>query len=86
MSVLVYTESENGSFKKTAFEVVSYAKAIATELGTTLTAVSINASNTSQLEILHLHMLASRSLQGYHLLFLALYLRHILLAGKYYLR
>ena len=51
MSVLVYTESENGSFKKTAFEVVSYAKAIATELGTTLTAVSINASNTSQLGI-----------------------------------
>jgi UTP--glucose-1-phosphate uridylyltransferase len=51
MSVLVYTESENGSFKKTAFEVVSYAKAIATELGTTLTAVSINASNTSQLGV-----------------------------------
>ena len=49
MSVVVYTESENASFKKTAFEVVSYAKAIATELGTTLTAVSINASNTSQL-------------------------------------
>jgi len=51
MSILVYTESENGSFKKTAFEVVSYAKAIANELGTTLTAVSINASNTSQLGV-----------------------------------
>ena len=51
MSVLVYTESENGSFKKTAFEVVSYAKAIATELGTTLTAVSVNATNTSELGI-----------------------------------
>ena len=51
MSVLVYTESENGSFKKTAFEVVSYAKAIAAELGTTLTAVSINADNTSELGV-----------------------------------
>jgi len=51
MSVLVYTESENGSFKKTAFEVVSYAKAIATELGTSLTAVSINANNAYQLGV-----------------------------------
>ena len=29
MSVLVYTESENGSFKKIAHEAVSYAKGIA---------------------------------------------------------
>jgi len=28
MSVLVYTESDNGKFKKTAFEVASYAKAV----------------------------------------------------------
>ena len=49
MSVLVYTESENGSFKKTAFEVVSSAKAIANEMGTTVTAVSVNGGDASQL-------------------------------------
>mgnify|MGYP002700309220 CR=1 FL=1 len=49
MSVLVYTESENGKFKKTAFEVASYAKAVANQLGTTVTAVAINANDTSEL-------------------------------------
>ena len=49
MSVLVYTESENGKFKKAAFECVSYAKAIADEMGTTVTAVSINAVDTEAL-------------------------------------
>ncbi|NNC51061.1 MAG: electron transfer flavoprotein subunit alpha/FixB family protein [Flaviramulus sp.] len=49
MSVLVYTESEKGAFKKTALEVASYAKAVATQLGTTVTAVAINANDTSVL-------------------------------------
>lgn len=49
MSVLVYTESEQGKFKKTALEVASYAKAVADQLGTTVTAVAINVSNTSEL-------------------------------------
>jgi len=49
MSVLVYTESENGKFKKTAFEVASYAKAVADQLGTTVTAVAINADDVSEL-------------------------------------
>ncbi|MGJ8666969.1 MAG: electron transfer flavoprotein subunit alpha/FixB family protein [Patiriisocius sp.] len=49
MSVLVYTESENGSFKKTALEVVSYAKAIAESMGTSVTAVSVNGGDASQL-------------------------------------
>ncbi|KAA5826390.1 electron transfer flavoprotein subunit alpha/FixB family protein [Algibacter amylolyticus] len=49
MSVLVYTESEQGAFKKTAFEVASYAKAVANQLGTTVTAVAINANDTSAL-------------------------------------
>ncbi|MEY8847972.1 electron transfer flavoprotein subunit alpha/FixB family protein [Psychroserpens sp. XS_ASV72] len=49
MSVLVYTESEQGSFKKAAFEVASYAKAVADQLGTSVTAVAINANNTSDL-------------------------------------
>ena len=49
MSVLVYTESESGKFKKAAFEVASYAKEVASMLGTTVTAVSINNENPSDL-------------------------------------
>ena len=49
MSVLVYTESEQGHFKKAALEVASYAKAVADQLGTTVTAISVNASDTSVL-------------------------------------
>lgn len=49
MSVLVYTESEQGKLKKVALEVASYAKAIANQLGTTVTAIAINCGNTSEL-------------------------------------
>ena len=49
MSVLVYTESENGKFKKAAFEVVSYAKAVADQMGASVTAVAINADNAESL-------------------------------------
>ncbi|TJY36937.1 electron transfer flavoprotein subunit alpha/FixB family protein [Pontimicrobium aquaticum] len=49
MSVLVYTESENGKFKKGALEVASYAKAVASQMGTSVTAVAFNASNASEL-------------------------------------
>ncbi|WP_406684951.1 electron transfer flavoprotein subunit alpha/FixB family protein [Seonamhaeicola sp. MEBiC1930] len=49
MSVLVYTESDQGTFKKGALEVASYAKAVANQLGTTVTAVAINANDTSKL-------------------------------------
>lgn len=49
MSVLVYTESEGGKFKKGAYEVASYAKGIADMLGTTVTAVSINAGEPNDL-------------------------------------
>jgi electron transfer flavoprotein alpha subunit len=49
MSVLVYTESDQGTFKKVAFEAASYAKAVADMLGTTVTAVSFNANDTSEL-------------------------------------
>jgi len=49
MSIIVYTESENGKLKKTALEVVSYAKAIADQMSTTVTAVAINADNTESL-------------------------------------
>jgi len=49
MSVLVYTESEEGKFKKVAFEVASYAKAVADQMGTTVTALTINADDVSEL-------------------------------------
>lgn len=50
MSVLVYTESEEGKFKKVALEVASYAKAVANQLGTTVTAITFNAEQVSQLD------------------------------------
>lgn len=49
MSVLVYTESENGKFGKTSLEAASYAKAIANEMGTSVTAVAFNAEDVSEL-------------------------------------
>ncbi len=49
MSILVYTESENGKFKKNAFEVASYAKAVADQMGTSATAISFNASENESL-------------------------------------
>ncbi len=49
MSIIVYTESEEGRIKKIAFEAVSYAKGIADQMGTTVTAVAINANNSSEL-------------------------------------
>ncbi|MGY3051931.1 electron transfer flavoprotein alpha subunit [Pedobacter sp. UYEF25] len=41
MSVLVYVEQAEGKFKKSVFEAVSYAKAIADQQSTYLTAISI---------------------------------------------
>ncbi len=49
MSVLVYTESDNGQLKKVALEVASYAKAVANSLGTSVTAVAINVNDPSAL-------------------------------------
>lgn len=47
MSVLVYVENAEGKFKKSIFEAVSYAKAIAKQLNTNLVAISIgNVANT----------------------------------------
>ena len=45
MSVLVYAESVDGKFKKSTLEAVSYAKATATKIGGTVTAVTINAND-----------------------------------------
>jgi len=41
MSVLVYVENADGKFKKSIYEVVSYAKTVADQLNTNLTAISI---------------------------------------------
>ena len=53
MSVLIYAESapdaSGGKFKKVAFELASYAKKVAESLGTTVTAVTINATDVSEL-------------------------------------
>lgn len=49
MSVLVYTESENGKFKKNALEVASYASEIAKQMGTSATAISFNSSENESL-------------------------------------
>ena len=49
MSVLVYTESDNGKFKKNALEVASYASEVAKQMGTTATAISFNATENESL-------------------------------------
>ncbi|OAQ42129.1 electron transfer flavoprotein subunit alpha [Pedobacter psychrophilus] len=50
MSVLVYVENAEGKFKKSIFEVVSYAKAIAKQMNTSLIAISIGNVASSELE------------------------------------
>jgi electron transfer flavoprotein alpha subunit len=52
MSVLVYVENAEGKFKKSTFEVVSYAKAVANLLNTDLIAVSIGPVAQEELSIL----------------------------------
>ena len=49
MSVLVYIESENGSFKKAALEVASYGRSMANALNSSLSAVVFNADDVSTL-------------------------------------
>ncbi len=49
MSVLVFADSSEGKFKKTAFEVVSYGKKVAEQLGTNVVALTINGGDASEL-------------------------------------
>jgi len=49
MSLLIYAESAEGKFKKVAFELASYAKKVAEALGTTVTAVTVNTNDASEL-------------------------------------
>src|SRR4051812_32669784 len=52
MSVLIYAENSGGTFKKSVFEAVSYAKAIADQNNTTLTAISIGDVSADELAYL----------------------------------
>lgn len=47
MAILVYAEAQEGKYKKAAFEAVSYAKSIADLSGDSVTAVAINATDSS---------------------------------------
>ncbi len=49
MSVLVFADSSEGKFKKSAFEVVSYGKKVAEQLGSNIVAVTINVTDASEL-------------------------------------
>jgi electron transfer flavoprotein alpha subunit len=52
MSVLVYAENADGKFKKSTFEAISYARAIAVQNNTTLTAISIGDVSAAELAVL----------------------------------
>jgi electron transfer flavoprotein alpha subunit len=52
MSVLVYTENADGKFKKSIFEAVSYAHAIAVQNNTNLIAISIGDVSAEELTAL----------------------------------
>ncbi|MDP9081459.1 MAG: electron transfer flavoprotein subunit alpha/FixB family protein [Bacteroidota bacterium] len=49
MSVLIYTENAEGKFKKSTFEAVSYARAIADQNNTNLVAISIGDVGNDEL-------------------------------------
>jgi electron transfer flavoprotein alpha subunit len=50
MSVLVYTENWDGKFKKLSFELVSYAKQIAEQSGSSVTVLSIGSVEDAELK------------------------------------
>ncbi len=49
MSILIYAESDNGKIRKGAFEIASYAKGIADQMSSSVTAVVVNADNADEL-------------------------------------
>lgn len=69
MPIIVYTETLNGKFKKNAFEVASYASALAEKTSDTVTAIAFNADNCEELglygvnKVLHI---ASDSLKTFN--------------------
>ena len=51
MGILIFTESENGKFKKSALELASYGRAIADHIGVELIAVSFNHNDSEKLGV-----------------------------------
>ena len=49
MSVLVFAETSEGKFKKSSFELTSYGKKVAEQLGTNLVVLTINATENETL-------------------------------------
>ena len=49
MSIIAYIESSNREPKKSAYEVISYAKNISDQLSTELIVVAINVDNTNEI-------------------------------------
>ncbi len=49
MSILIYAESAEGKLKKVALELASYAKKVADQTGTTVTAITVNADDVAAL-------------------------------------
>lgn len=47
--IYVYIENSQGKFKKVSYEVISYAKNLADSLGDSVTAITINAEDSSEL-------------------------------------
>ena len=50
MPVLIFAETQNGSFNKSAYELASYARALADQMGGTVTAVAVNPSDAKTIE------------------------------------
>lgn len=50
MSILVYNQNWDGKFKKISFEILSYARAVADQIDTTVTALSIGKVNEDELK------------------------------------
>ncbi len=50
MSVFVFADASEGNYKKAALEAVSYAKTVANQLNSEVTAFTINATNPKELE------------------------------------
>ena len=61
MSVLVYTSSSDGKFKKSAFELVSYGKKVAEELGTNI--IALRSCFVTLLVISNIHLTLKRLLK-----------------------
>lgn len=51
MSILIYAETQNGSFSKSAFELASYARALANEMDTSVTAVAVKPTDPKAIEL-----------------------------------